>query len=106
MPFKFRSLVVALSLFISMASGPAKSADVDKGKRLAERWCAACHAASASQKSTTTEAPPFSDIASKPNLDAAALALFLLHPHPKMPDMGLSRDAAADLAAFIARQRQ
>jgi hypothetical protein len=26
----------------------------------------------------------------------------LLDPHPKMPDMGLSRSDAADLAAYIA----
>ena len=37
---------------------------------------------------------------------ATVLALFLLHPHPKMPDLGLSRDAAADLVAYIARQRE
>jgi hypothetical protein len=36
-------------------------------------------------------APPFSAVASKPDLNASTLALFLLHPHPKMPDMGLSR---------------
>jgi hypothetical protein len=28
--------------------------------------------------------------------------LFLLDPHAKMPDMGLSRTEAADLAAYIA----
>jgi hypothetical protein len=28
--------------------------------------------------------------------------LFLLDPHPKMPDMGLSRSDAADLASYIA----
>jgi len=37
-----------------------------------------------------------------PGFDAANIALFLLDPHPKMPDMGLSRTAAADLAAYIA----
>ena len=30
------------------------------------------------------------------------LMIFLLDPHPKMPDLGLSRSAAADLAAYIA----
>ena len=32
------------------------------------------------------------------------LALFLLSPHPKMPDMNLSRNEAADLAAYIKSQ--
>ena len=34
-------------------------------------------------------------------MDAPMLALFLLLPHPKMPDMALSRNEAADLAAYI-----
>ena len=84
----------------------ADAADVENGKRIAERWCVSCHAVSSNQKSASTEAPPFSAVANKPAFDAGTLALFLLHPHPKMPDIGLSRDAAADLASYIARQRE
>lgn len=84
---------------------PAKAADADNGKRLAERWCASCHLVQSGQTSASTEAPPFATVAKKPGFDAAALALFLLDPHPKMPDIGLSRSSAADLAAFIASQR-
>ena len=36
---------------------------------------------------------------------AARLTFFLLDPHPKMPDMALSRAEAADLAAYIATLR-
>jgi hypothetical protein len=51
------------------------------------------------QTSTTTDqAPPLK----KPDFDAAKIAPFLLDPHPKMPDLGLSRKEAADLAAYIA----
>ena len=50
---------------------------------------------------TTDQAPPFPVIAKKPGFDAAKIALFLLDPHPKMPDMGLSRKEA-NLAAYIA----
>jgi hypothetical protein len=35
--------------------------------------------------------------------DAAKIALSLLDPHPKMPDIGLSRSDAADLAAILRR---
>jgi mono/diheme cytochrome c family protein len=100
---------VLASIFIAcggLLSVPVLAADPDNGERLAERWCATCHAIGSTHKpATTTEAPPFSAIAHKPDFDARAVALFLLHPHPKMPDMGLSRDAAADLAAFISMQR-
>jgi mono/diheme cytochrome c family protein len=101
-------LAAALAGLMLMTDGGSAvvAADSDNGQRLAERWCGSCHTLSSTHKpSTTTEAPPFSAIANKPNFDASAVALFLLHPHPKMPDMGLSRDSAADLAAFIARQR-
>jgi hypothetical protein len=50
----------------------------------------------------TDQAPAFATIAKEPGFDAGKIALFLLDPHPKMPDMGLSRSDAADLAAYIA----
>jgi hypothetical protein len=34
------------------------------------------------------------------------LAFFLLDPHPKMPDMALTRAEAADLAAYISSLAQ
>jgi mono/diheme cytochrome c family protein len=84
---------------------PAIAADAGNGKKLAERWCQSCHAIAANQPMAVTEAPPFATIARKPGFDEAKVATFLLDPHPKMPDIGLSRDAAADLAAFIASQK-
>ncbi len=51
---------------------------------------------------TTDQAAPFATIARIPGFDAAKVALFLLAPHPKMPDMELSRTEAGDLAAHIA----
>jgi hypothetical protein len=54
------------------------------------------------RRPATDQAPTFAAIAKIPDLTAAKIALFLLNPHPKMPDMGLSRTEAADLAAYIA----
>jgi hypothetical protein len=34
------------------------------------------------------------------------VAYFLLAPHPRMPDMALSRSEAEDLAAYIATQQR
>ena len=95
-------LIIAAILPIT----PALAADPDNGQRLAHRWCEACHVVvvSATQRrSTTDQAPPFASIAKSPGFDAAKIALFLLDPHPKMPEMGLSRAEAADLAAYIAK---
>jgi len=95
--------VAAIAAMI--AAFPAIAADAGNGKKLAERWCQSCHAIAANQPMAVTEAPPFATIARKPGFDEAKVATFLLDPHPKMPDIGLSRDAAADLAAFIASQK-
>ena len=85
-------------------SQAAFAADVANGEKLAKRWCAACHVVAEDQKSGNTQVAPFSAIAKVPNFDAAKLALYLLTPHPKMPDMSLSRSEAADLAAYIVSQ--
>ena len=50
----------------------------------------------------TGEAPPFATIAKRPDFDVSRLAFFLLDPHPKMPNMSLTRTEAADIAAYIA----
>jgi len=81
------------------------AADAHHGAELARRWCAACHIVAPDQTNGSTQAPPFSAIANRPGFDVNRLAYFLLNPHPKMPDMGLSRIDAGDLAAYIAQQR-
>jgi mono/diheme cytochrome c family protein len=107
---KSRPAIAMMSLFAGLAwglmwGGTAFAADAANGQTLAKRWCAACHVVSTDQTQGGTQAPPFSAIAKTPRLDAAAIALFLLAPHPKMPDMSLSRAEAADLAAYIQRQK-
>ncbi len=83
------------------APGAAWAANAANGKTLAERWCATCHIVSPVQQRGTTQAPPFAEVAKREHMDAPMLALFLLLPHPKMPDMNLTRNEAADLAAYI-----
>jgi mono/diheme cytochrome c family protein len=99
-----RQLPFILYFSLVLLAAPAFAADANNGERLAQRWCAACHTIAPGQRAGT-EAPPFSEVAKKPNFSEGQLALFLLEPHPKMPDMGLSRTEAADLAAYIAKQK-
>jgi mono/diheme cytochrome c family protein len=95
-----RWLVFAAGL---AAASSAFAADPSNGRRLAHRWCEACHVVTPTQRrAATDQAPPFATIAKMPDFDAAKIALFLLDPHPKMPDMGLSRSGAVDLASYIA----
>jgi mono/diheme cytochrome c family protein len=97
------TIIVFVGTFVSLASWPTWAADAAHGRQLAMRWCSACHlVAENQQQRTVTEAPPFVGIANRPDFNAAGLALFLLDPHPRMPDMSLTRAEAADLAAYIA----
>src|SRR5262245_17521052 len=81
------------------------AADAGKGEILAKRWCNPCHGVSSDQQQGTVQAPPFSAIARQADFNETTVAHFLLTPHPRMPDMSLSRSEAADLAAYIRMQR-
>ena len=98
---KFKQAAWGMLFAVALLAKPTFAADADNGRRLAFRWCQPCHVVASTQTRPTGEATPFDEIARRPNFDAARLALFLLDPHPKMPDMSLTRNEAADLAAYI-----
>lgn len=94
--------LAAVSLTV-LTMTTASAADGDNGGRLAQRWCATCHVVAPSQQSANADAPPFESIAKMPGFSPEKLSYFLLEPHPKMPNMALSRREAEDLSAYIAR---
>ena len=99
-----RSLLAAAVLFI--APLPGRAADAVHGYYLAMRWCAACHVVSADQKEANADAPPFATIAKSRHFSVRGLAYFLLDPHPKMPELPLSRQQADDIAAYVESLRK
>ena len=96
--------IVASALVVVLAglgqSAPTSAQDIDNGRRLAERWCAACHAIGEGP-TKFNRAQPLSAIAARRDVNAEMLTAFLLLPHATMPNLALSRRDAADLAAFI-----
>lgn len=92
---------IAFTTLVVATTALAAEADPAHGETLAKRWCTSCHLVGADQKKASTDAPPFSVVANRPDFSAQKLAFFLLDPHPKMPNMSLSRTEAADLAAYI-----
>jgi mono/diheme cytochrome c family protein len=99
-----RSIAAFGWMLAAVALGkPALAADAANGERLARQWCASCHVVSVDQQQASADAPPFAAIGRTPGLTAEKLALFLLDPHPKMPNMALTRREAADLAAYIVK---
>lgn len=87
-------------LAINFLAAPALAADVAHGERIARRWCASCHLVAPDQTKGTTDAPSFADIAAR-NPDDRTLARFLADPHPRMPDMNLSRPEITDIVAYV-----
>ena len=92
-------------LLLSCISEVTLAADAEHGSTLAQRWCASCHGISSAQREID-HIPSFASIAHRADFSAEKLAFFLLEPHPKMPNMSLSRKEADDLAAYIAEQRR
>ena len=104
-----QALAVAPVLVVAAAGlggSAALAADADHGAALARRWCAACHLVDSDQKQASADVPPFAAIARRSDFTPEKVAFFLLDPHPKMPNFPLSRNEAADLAAFIGSLRK
>ena len=102
--YRIAAALLSLLVAITLASTVALT-DAANGEKLARRWCADCHVVASDQRQGSTQAAPFSEMAKIPGLNAEKIALYLLLPHPKMPDMSLSRKEAADLAVYISRQK-
>ncbi|MFG1360900.1 c-type cytochrome [Xanthobacter pseudotagetidis] len=107
---KFSSAIclAAAALAASAAlAAPVHRPDATAGRALAERWCVGCHVVGPGQQRAASDAPTFAALAARDgDIAAAWLAFRLLKPHPQMPQLALSRDEAADLAAYFASLRK
>ena len=99
----FSIQTTAFAMLAVAVAQPAFGADVFNGEQLAQRWCAACHVVTSAQREANADAPPFEEIARRPNFTVDGLTTFLLDPHAKMPNMNLSRFEAGDIAAYVAK---
>jgi mono/diheme cytochrome c family protein len=92
--------MIAVVLTLVAASPAFAASDPIEGKKIAKRWCASCHVISPEQQTrASADVPSFCDIAQRKS--GAQLKLFLIDPHPKMPDMSLTRQEIADIVAYI-----
>jgi mono/diheme cytochrome c family protein len=112
-PFRRRpnSVFLPLTAFILgicawVPTAEALPADAVHGEALARRWCASCHIVANDQMRGADNAPAFASIAKMPGFSSENVTKFLMDPHPKMPDMQLSRDETRDLGAYIATLAQ
>ncbi len=93
-------LLTLLAPALAAFCAPVQAADAGHGGVIAKRWCAACHVVAPDQKTANADAPPFADIARRLP-DDKAIAAFLTDPHPRMPDMSLTRREIEDIVAYI-----
>ena len=96
-------LLITIMLGASVGWADAQeNGDPVAGRHLAETWCSSCHVIGpASQRGTSSGAPTFAAIARMKSTTPMSLRVFLQTPHARMPDLHLSRDEIADLAAYI-----
>jgi mono/diheme cytochrome c family protein len=99
--FVIATVIAVSAIFAADAGHAALAADASNGRRVAERWCAACHVVTGAQRQANADAPTFEEIAKRPNFSEPGLVTFLLDPHAKMPNMNLTRIEADDIAAYI-----
>ena len=94
-------IIHCLALAAIFIAPSALAADAVNGERLAHRWCAACHVVAPNQRGAIPTPPPFETISRTFGFNSEKLVFFLLEPHPRMPNMSLTRTEASDLGAFI-----
>jgi mono/diheme cytochrome c family protein len=94
-----RSMAVVLAL--ALLAFPAAAQDLSVGRRLAVRWCMACHVVEPNQSTATDNAPSFRTIASRPGTTAGSLDRYLSSGHTLMPDFLLSSQERDALVAYI-----
>lgn len=76
--------------------------DIDRGRVYAEKVCAECHAISSTPaRSAIAKATPFRVIANTPGMTSTALNVWLLTPHPSMPNLIIEGRDRDDVIAYV-----
>ena len=92
-----RASIVLTATVLSIAAAQAQS--VREGESLARSVCAPCHVVAPGTGGG--EGPAFAAVAAMPSTTGLALTAFLQTSHGRMPNIVLSREDIANLAAYI-----
>jgi mono/diheme cytochrome c family protein len=97
-----RALAAATVVLLLTGGAAAQQGDVQRGRVLAQTWCASCHiVAGDAARAGADKAPPFPVIARDPAKGPDYLRSWLTQAHVGMPDFSLSRREMDDLIAYI-----
>lgn len=99
---------IAFLLFMVLASAArAEGLGAERGRALAQEFCARCHAiAAAQERPGETDVPPFTRIAANRRWSRSALIEMMTVPHVNMPPPVLTGAEAAEVADYILSLRE
>ena len=85
------------------APAPARTSDAAEGQRLAEIYCARCHAIGTEGESTHPMAPPFRTLHERYDVGDLEEALVegLVSGHPDMPEFEFEPEQAEAIVAYL-----
>ncbi|HZV21016.1 MAG TPA: cytochrome c [Hyphomicrobiales bacterium] len=102
-----KTIILCLAALAALHYAPsiaqARTSSAEAGRRIAEKFCARCHAIGPTGESTHRDAPPFRDIAAKGNVEnlEEALAEGIVVGHPDMPQFQFEAPDVAALVAYL-----
>jgi cytochrome c len=100
------AIVAAVAALVGAAQAAADPAQVARGRALAERWCATCHATAPGRASPEPGIPSFVQMAADPENTRASLRQFIMLPHFEMPPQTLTSAEIDDVIAYILSLRR
>jgi mono/diheme cytochrome c family protein len=104
--FRAAPLLLALAASPALAQ-PQLAPMAGEGARIAQQWCANCHAVAPGQRPPTGDAvASFPAIAALTSTTEMSLRVFLQTPHANMPNFQLSRAETDAIVAYILSLRR
>ena len=100
-----RRALIGVAVLIALGASAAGAQDAERGRALAERWCADCHVVAPGQGGGDI-GPAFGTVANREGQTLGGIMAWLFEPHPPMPDLLLSPAEFRDLAAYIVSLRE
>jgi cytochrome c len=94
---------VAASIFLGATFARAEDGNSSLGQKLAQEWCAKCHAIGLYGDSPLQIAPPFRDLHQRYNVEdlAESFAEGIMVGHPTMPVYRFDPDQIQNLIAYL-----
>jgi mono/diheme cytochrome c family protein len=91
---------LVLASLAGVASAQVGPGDPAEGQKLADQQCSTCHAVDRPTRASQ-QAPSFTSIAKMRSTTSLSLHVFLLSPHPSMPNYRLAPNEVDDVVAYI-----